>query len=158
MRGLVQLVAVVFCLAAYAEPTGPTVEVSGRPPKKLVAGVSKGSTGDFEGIFPTDCPRIYARWQGVNLRVKAKIRAVWIAEDVGDVAAPNYKIDEAAAIATAPDARGVFTLSCPDDGWAPGKYRVEFYVDEKLEDTVKLVIIPAEAPPPPFESKILESE
>jgi hypothetical protein len=35
---------------------------------------------------------------------------------------------------------GVFTLSKPDEGWAPGAYRVEFYVDDELSETVKLKI------------------
>jgi hypothetical protein len=60
------------------------------------------------------------------------------------VAEPNYTIDEASALATAPDARGVFTLSRPEDGWAPGTYRVEFYVDDQPVQTVKLKIAPPE--------------
>ena len=68
------------------------------------------------------------------------MRAVWIAENVGDVAPPNYKVDEAKAIATSPNAHGMFTLSRPDDGWAPGSYRVEFYLDDTLVETVKLEI------------------
>ena len=59
----------------------------------------------------------------------AKVRAVWVAENIGDIAPPNYKIDEASAVVTAPDANGVFTLSQPEVAGS-GSYRVEFYLDE----------------------------
>jgi len=50
-------------------------------------------------------------------------------------------VDEASAVAEAPKARGAFTLARPEDGWAYGDYRVEFYVDDVLVDAVKLKIV-----------------
>ena len=111
-----------------------------KPQKLLTAGVSSDPVGKFVTDLSTEGTKIYARWQGHGLKEKAKIRCVWIAEDVGDIAPPNYTIDEANAVATRSDARGVFTLSRPEDGWAPGTYRVEFYVDDQLIETVKLKI------------------
>ena len=108
--------------------------------KKLSVGVSGEPIGPFNSSFSTDTPKIYARWQGHGLRSRANVRVLWITEDVGDVAPPNYKIDAATAVATAPNAHGLFTLSRPEAGWAPGSYRVEFYVDDELIDTVKLKI------------------
>ncbi len=108
--------------------------------KKLVVGVSSQAVGDFGTEFSNATQNLYARWEGHDLRHGAKVRAVWIAEDVGDIAPPNYKIDEASATATSSDAHGLFTLSRPDDGWAPGNYRVEFYLDEALVETVKIKI------------------
>jgi len=103
------------------------------------AGLSKQPVGDFATTFAVDTPAIYARWQSHGLRAGAKIRAVWVAENVADVAG-DYEIDEASALAETPNSRGTFTLSCPDGGWLPGDYRVEFYVDEAPADTVKLKI------------------
>jgi hypothetical protein len=111
-----------------------------QPPKPLSTGVSGDAVGAFATKFSTETPKLYARWQGHGLRDHAKIRAVWIAEDVGDVAPANYTIDEATATATVPEAHGAFTLSRPSDGWAPGAYRVEFYLDGDLVDTVKIKI------------------
>jgi hypothetical protein len=108
--------------------------------KKFSAGLSSEAIGNFSTEFSTETAKIHARWQGHGLRDKASIRVAWIAEDVGDVAPANYTIDEATAVATIPEARGVFTLSRPEDGWAPGRYRVEFYVDDQLMETVKLKI------------------
>src|ERR1700730_8909595 len=107
---------------------------------KLVVSLTSEPLGKPVSKFYSDTPNIYARWEGHYLREQAKIRAVWIAENIGDVAPPNYTIDEATATAPAADARGVFVLSRPEGGWAPGDYRVEFSVDDDLIETVKLKI------------------
>jgi hypothetical protein len=116
-------------------------EVKPQVAKKISATVGKGPIGEASTKFEADTPKIYARWTGRGLREGAKIRAVWIAEDLGDVAPPNYTIDEAATTANGPSTHGTFTLSRPDDGWVPGDYRVEFYLDAELVETVKLKIL-----------------
>jgi len=108
--------------------------------KKLSVGLAKEPMGKPSTTFSSDTPQIYARWQGHGLRGRAKVRAVWIAENVSEIAPPDYKVDEASTIADSPNSFGTFTLSRPDDGWAPGDYRVDFYLDEALAETVKLKI------------------
>jgi hypothetical protein len=108
--------------------------------KKLSVTLGSAPIGKPTTQLTSGTPKIYARWQGHGLRDQAKIRAVWIAENVAKIAPPDYTIDEATATATAPDSHGIFTLSRPDSGWAPGDYRVEFFVDDALTDTVKLKI------------------
>jgi len=120
----------------------PRPEVkSAQPAKKFSASVGKAPIGEAASTFAFDTPRIYARWQGHNLRSRAKVRAVWIAENIGDIAPPNYKIDEASTTVNSRESHGIFTLAKPDEGWAPGDYRVEFYVDLALVETVKLKIL-----------------
>ena len=109
--------------------------------QKLAVTIGKEPIGAAMTTFPSDTPKIYARWRGQGLRSAAKIRVVWIAEDIGDIAPPNYTIDEAVTTATAPDSHGIFTLSQPDGGWVPGAYRVEFYVDDAPIEPVKLKIV-----------------
>ena len=111
--------------------------------RKLEASVSTSSDGDALDVISADALQIVARWRGHGLRKNAKIRAVWIAQDTG-VAPINFKVDEATAVAPISNAFGKFTLSRPPDGWATGRYRVEFYVDGELIDTVDLRIIPSE--------------
>ena len=108
--------------------------------KLLEASVSTSTDGDPLTTISADALQIVARWRVHDVANKTKIRAVWIAEDTGEVAPPDYKVDEATNIATAPDAVGTFTLSRPEDGWAAGKYRVEFYVGNVLAETLKLTI------------------
>ncbi|MEP6602466.1 MAG: hypothetical protein ABJB69_00800 [Spartobacteria bacterium] len=109
--------------------------------KKLSVTIGKEAVGPGAAEFGPATQKIYARWRGNGLRAEAKIRAVWIAEDIGEVADPDYMIDEATTNATAPDSHGIFTLARPEDGWAPGVYRVEVYVDDALVDTAKLKIL-----------------
>jgi hypothetical protein len=108
--------------------------------KKLSVSVGKDAIGAAATQFAQGTEKIYARWQGTGLRKEAKIRVVWIAEKIGDDVPPDYKIDEATTAATAADSHGIFTLARPEEGWAPGDYRVEFYVDDSLTETVKLKI------------------
>ena len=110
------------------------------PAKKLSVDLATEPMGKPATTFSSNTAQIYARWQGHDLRGPAKVRAVWIAENVSEVAPPDYKVDEASTIADSPNSFGTFTLSRPDEGWAPGDYRVEFYVDEALAETVKLKI------------------
>src|SRR6266700_2220166 len=110
-------------------------------PKQLSVSFARERFGKPTTTFSSDTPQIYARWQGHRLRKGAKVRAVWIAENIGEDAPPDYKVDEASAIAESPTTVGVFTLSRPDDGWAIGDYRAEFYVDDVLVETVKLKLV-----------------
>jgi hypothetical protein len=119
----------------------PRPEVKpGQAIKSISASLGEAPIGEAAAEFKVETPKIYARWRGHRLRDHAEIRVVWIAEDIGEVAPRNYTIDEATATATSPEAHGNFTLSKPDDGWTPGSYRVEFYVDAKLAEIVKLKI------------------
>jgi hypothetical protein len=110
-------------------------------PKKLLVSVAKDRFGKPITSFSANTPEIYARWQGQRLREGANVKAVWIAENIGEDFPQDYKIDEASAVATSPTARGAFTLARPEDGWMPGDYRVEFYVDNVLVDAVKMKIV-----------------
>jgi hypothetical protein len=109
--------------------------------RKLEVSLSTSSDGDSLRNISADALQIVARWSAHGLRKNAKVRAVWIAEDTG-IAPVDFKVDEATAVAPTTDAVGKFTLSRPPDGWAMGKYRIEFYIDDELTDTVDLTITP----------------
>jgi len=106
---------------------------------KLSAGVSSEPSGEFKTDFKSDAPAIYARWRGQGLPDHASIRASFIAENVADVSA-DYEIDESNAVAPTPNSSGTFTLSKPEGGWAPGNYRMEFFVNDEPAETVKFKI------------------
>jgi len=110
-------------------------------PKRLLVSLAKDRFGKPTTTFSSNTPEIYARWQGQRLRQGASVKAVWIAENLGEDFPPDYKIDEASAVAASPTTRGAFTLARPEDGWMPGDYRVEFYVDDVFVDTVKMKIV-----------------
>jgi hypothetical protein len=110
-------------------------------PKQLSLSLAKELFGTPMTTFSSNTPEIYARWQGQRLRNGANVKAVCIAENIGEDFPQDYKVDEASAVAESPTAHGAFTLARPEDGWALGDYRVEFYVDDVLEDAVKLKIV-----------------
>ncbi|PYI71249.1 MAG: hypothetical protein DMF08_09115 [Verrucomicrobia bacterium] len=66
---------------------------------------------------------------------------MWIAENIGEDFPQDYKVDEASAVAATSMSRGAFTLARPEDGWMPGDYRVDFYVDNVLVDAVKMKVV-----------------
>jgi len=49
--------------------------------------------------------------------------------------------DETESVAPTPDASARFTLGRPPDGWAEGKYRLEFYINDELEETIRVTIV-----------------
>ncbi|MEY2529663.1 MAG: hypothetical protein QOJ05_1753 [Verrucomicrobiota bacterium] len=121
---------------------GPEIETDpASAGKKLIVEVSTDPGGGSKSEFKSTVENIYVRWHGRGLPEKAKVRVTWIAEDVGDLVEPNFIIDETETIAPAPDSSARFTLGRPPDGWAEGKYRVEFYINDELEETVRVTIV-----------------
>ena len=90
--------------------------------------------------FRSNAQNIFVRWMGEHLPVGGAVRVDWVAEDVGDVAPANFIVDQTETVVGAPESRAHFTLSRPKDGWAPGTYRVDLYLDEKLLQSVKVTI------------------
>lgn len=112
------------------------------PGKRLTVEVSGDPAGGLKTEFKSDAPNIYVRWQGRNLPEDARIRVAWVAVDVGDLVEPNFVIDETESVAPTSDASARFTLGRPPDGWAEGRYRLDFYIDDMLEETVNVTIQP----------------
>ena len=123
-----------------SEPAASPEENTAAPPKKLTVEISGDPAGGLKTEFKSDVAHIYVRWHGHDLPEAAKVRVAWVAEDVGDLVEPNFVIDETVTIAPVPNASARFTLGRPPDGWAEGKYRVEFYVDDLLVESVKVTI------------------
>lgn len=134
--------------AAPPSPT-PTPPIRGaevqsapaQPGKKLIVEVSTDPTGGLKTEFKSNVENIYVRWRGRGLPEGARVRVAWVAEDVGDLVEPNFIVDETESVAPTPDASARFTLGRPPDGWAEGKYRVEFYVNDELEETIRVTIV-----------------
>ena len=119
----------------------PSASVAPLVEKKVLhAALAKESLGEPTTTFAPDTPKIYARWQGEALQKGDTIRCVWIAEDVGEVAPPNYKVGETSTTAEEPRDSRTFTLSKPTKGWPVGKYRVEFYDRDQLVETLSFDI------------------
>lgn len=121
---------------------GEKPAVTSKPTQKklLGAALARELIGEPTTSFTTDLEKIYARWQGEELKKGDKVRCAWIAEDVGNAAPKEYKVDEASLTANGPRAFGTFTLTKPNKGWPVGKYRAEFYVGDQLAETIKFTV------------------
>ena len=107
---------------------------------KIKVTMSTGPDDDPTTTFAADTPNIFAFFKTNGVQDGDKLRSVWIAEDVGDAAPPNTKIDEKTLNAEGDTDDGVFSLSKPTKGWPVGKYRLEIYVGDELAKTVKFTI------------------
>jgi hypothetical protein len=87
-----------------------------------------------------DIPKLWAFFKSTGTKKGDNFRSVWIAEDVGDAAPKETKIDEATLVADADDFSAAFSLSKPNNGWPVGKYRTEIYVGDRLASTSKFTI------------------
>lgn len=130
-------------LATASPPIrGPEIETQpAAPGKKLTVEVSADPGGGSKTEFRSDVENIYVRWHGRGLPPGASVRVAWIAEDVGGLVEPNFVVDETETVAPDPDSSARFTLGRPPDGWAEGKYRLEFYVNDELEETLRVTIV-----------------
>jgi hypothetical protein len=107
---------------------------------KLTGDISSEPQGELKTELKESAATVYARWHGRGLPDHAKIRAVFIAENVADISA-NSQIDEMETTAPTANSGGTFALSRPEGGWTTGDYRVEFYLDDTLADTAKFKIV-----------------
>lgn len=107
---------------------------------KIQAVMSTGPEDEPATTFASDTPKLFALFETEGLKNGDKLRGVWIAEDVGDAAPKETKIDERTLTAEGDTSDGTFSLTKPTKGWPVGKYRVEIYVGDELTTTVKFTI------------------
>jgi len=124
-----------FSQAAPEEEQSPAL-----PEPTIILETASEREGEMETAFRSDTPNIFVRWSGQNLPINTDARIGWIAEDVGDVAPPNFVVDVSETSISARDFSARFTLSRPKDGWAPGTYRVDLYIDGTLAKSLKVTI------------------
>ncbi len=125
------------CLCIWPEPAAGQARIT-----KALLGT--GATDKYEIVNPAteflpDTPKIYCAWTAEGVKAGTPVRGVWIAEDVGNVAPANYKIDEATLNLPFVD-KGTFSLSKPNNGFPVGKYRLEIYLGKDLVKTVRFTV------------------
>ena len=104
------------------------------------AKMTTGPNGEETTTFGADAPKVFVTFKTKGASDGDKIRAVWIADDVGDAAPKGTKIDEKTLKMEGDTEDGVFSLSKPTNGWPVGKYRVEIYVNDELVTKLKFTI------------------
>jgi hypothetical protein len=111
--------------------------------RRVHAFLAKGKDDKPARTFSADVPDIYLIWKGERLQAGDEIRAVWIAEDVGDASPKETKIGERLFTVYKADENGSISLSRPRGRvWPVGKYRAEIYIGKNLVDALRFTIEP----------------
>ena len=128
-RLIIPTLVMLFC-ALNVQADDMTVE----------AVLAKDKDSEPTDVFAPDVAQIWAFFKTKGSKKGDKIRVVWIAEDVGDSAAPETKIDEGTLTADKDDYNGAFSLSKPTKGWPLGDYRVDIYNGDEVATSVSFAI------------------
>ena len=128
-RILALLIGVISC-AAFARAGDVTVE----------AITAAGPNGEETTTFAADAPKVFVTFKTKGASDGDKIRAVWIADDVGEAAPKGTKIDEKTLKMDGDTEDGIFSLSKPINGWPVGKYHVEIYANDESVTKLKFTI------------------
>jgi hypothetical protein len=139
MKGALLIVSVLLASLVCGVFEAAAQSTSGKKLLHAVVAKSKGAPPTTK--FTADDPKIYALWKGDTLKAGDKVHAVWIAEAFGP-SSKDVRIMEGSVTAYKPDDDGVFALTSPEGGWPAGRYRVEFYVGDKLAEAVRFTIEP----------------
>ncbi|MFL6539323.1 MAG: hypothetical protein ACJ8HU_01015 [Chthoniobacterales bacterium] len=123
---------------ADAAPQVPLAPAA--PPMSLKLEAMRDVNVKPQTKFAAKTPSIIIRWHGENLPVGGTVRVAWVAEDVGDLVESGFVIDQTRTQVETSKFGARFTISRPRDGWAPGKYRVDLFVDDELKDTLGVTI------------------
>ena len=135
----IEITAAVPAPTAAASPNPEFAPPSPAPIRVSIA-AAKTADGKPETTYRSNAAQIVVRWRGENLPIGSIVRLAWIAEDVGNIVDPNFVIDRDETEIPSPTFSARFTISRPSDGWAPGKYRVDLFVDGVLRDTLGITI------------------
>jgi uncharacterized RDD family membrane protein YckC len=101
-------------------------------------------TPDFQIVNPSnefypDTAKIVCVWTVEGVDPSVPIKSVWIADDTGGAAPPNYKLAEKSFSGFT---EGSFYVSSPNNGWPVGKYHLEIYIGDKLAKELPFSIKP----------------
>lgn len=93
--------------------------------------------------FSADVPNVWLIWKGEGLKAGDEIRAIWIAEDVGNFAPKESKIGERSVKVSKRNEDGTMWLARPSGRpWPIGQYRAEIYIGNRLVQALRFTIQP----------------
>ena len=110
----------------------------------------QGANFDPVGItdaYPWDQAQFHAVISISDAPSNTAVKAVWTALDVGNIAAPNLRIDQA-EVKTEGSRNVHFSLSPDGPGWPAGTYKVDIFLNDKLNRTVNFSVAAAPTPTP----------
>jgi hypothetical protein len=106
----------------------------------IIAATATGTDAPATTTFAPDTPVVFALLQMEGVKKGDKLRAVWIADDVGKAAPANTKIAEKAMTMEGDPMEGSFSCTKPAKNWPAGTYHVDIYANDKLATTAKFTV------------------
>jgi len=135
----VSLAVLIAVIAAGCNFSVSTANITNATLSKDVTG-STFDPVDPTTTFPVDQPVIHLVAKVANAPEGTKVKSVWTAVDVGDIAPANTKVAETEVVLNS-DGSAHFTLSLPSSGaWPVGKYKVDVYLNDKLDRTLEYTV------------------
>jgi hypothetical protein len=107
---------------------------------EIIAVTTTGADAPAATTFAPDTPAVFALLQMGGVQKGDKLRAVWIADDVGDAAPAHTKIAEKAMTMEGVPNEGRFSCTKPSKNWPAGKYHVDIYANDKLITTAHFTV------------------
>jgi len=133
--------SITFCLfsAVMAAPVGAAETAN-----ITYAALGTDRTADYKilnqsDVFARDTPKIVCVWRVKGVKSGTALKGVWIAEDVGNAAPPNYKLVEKSITITVEN-EGSLNVTKPTNGWPVGKYLLEIYLNDIRVKTLPFTI------------------
>jgi hypothetical protein len=142
MKRILSFVSLAVVIAVVAAGCNFSISTANITQATLAKDVKPDSLEPIDPTttFPVDQPVIHLVVNVANAPSDTKVKAVWTAVDVGDVAPANTQVAE---VTVTLDASGTahFTLSVPDtSAWPVGKYKADVYLNDKLDRTLEYTI------------------
>lgn len=128
-RTFAGLLGMMICVSAVC---GADIEI--------IAVTTTGADAPATTTFAPDTPAVFALLQMGGVRKGDKLRAVWIADDVGDAAPAHTKIAEKAMTMEGVPNEGNFSCTKPAKNWPAGKYHVDIYANDKLITSARFTV------------------
>jgi hypothetical protein len=147
LTGAALFVAGVLCGVLAVAALGPSpvraqaeLRVQGVRLEALVpVPAAAGSRGI--AVIPRNAAQIKFHCELSGQTLGTVARGVWIAEDVGAVAPPNFTIDDSSELLLeSSPVVSTFSLSQPETGWPVGNYRFEVRVADSVVHTERFII------------------
>jgi len=130
---------------AFLALTALSIAIANSADVNVEAYITNNPEAERASIFSLETHTFYAMFKAKGLSPGDKIRGVWIADDVGDAAPTNFKIQESALTAQDATMNAQFSMTKPG-AWPRGDYHVEIYVNDKLAAKVKFSVKPLTKP------------
>src|SRR5512141_2458646 len=92
-----------------------------------------------KSTFSPETPKVYVAYTLNDVMPGARVKIVWTAEKVEGVV-ENSKIDQAETTTTTMIS-GLFSYSKPPKGWPAGTYRVDLFIDGRLDKTIRFKVV-----------------